>query len=78
MKLIVTLGFFLLAAVITEGLDVPIFVRTFDNLFKGPPDVADTKIEGRKGPIETKWITQKLDHFDETNNQTWRMVIERN
>ncbi|XP_061386785.1 putative serine protease K12H4.7 [Musca vetustissima] len=70
MKLTLTVvGLLAVTVAFATAKDVPAFVRSFENLHRGPPE--DSHIESRA--VETEWITQKLDHFDETNDGTWEM-----
>lgn len=52
--------------------DVPVLVKTLKNLNRGPPQQVVTK----RVNVQEKWITQKLDNFDESNTQTYQMVGE--
>lgn len=49
---------------------VPAFVESFQKLHRGPADILVTTRDN----VETKWITQNLDHFDKQNKKTWQMV----
>lgn len=52
-----------------------VFLKTFKNLHKDPGPKGSPRAR-----VETKWIEQKLDHFNEMDNRTWQMVrkgIER-
>lgn len=75
MKLLITvvLGT-LLSSVLGVDESKSHFYRTFNKLHQEPPppEPSDT---GRLLDVNTEWITQKLDHFDETNDKTWQMVI---
>lgn len=46
-----------------------VFTTAFTNLHKDPGPQETTRAH-----IETNWIEQKLDHFDEKENRTWQMV----
>lgn len=46
-----------------------VFLRNFKNLHKDPGPKGFTRAR-----VETKWIEQKLDHFNEMDNRTWQMV----
>lgn len=50
--------------------DVPVFVKTLKELHRGPPQRTMTRAD----TAEEKWITQPLDHFDESNTKTYEMV----
>lgn len=56
-----------------SGKHIPAFVRTLKELQRGPPveEFDDGRATAR---VSTKWITQKLDNFDESNDKTWEMV----
>lgn len=49
------------------------FYRTFNKLHQEPPP-PEPSISGRILDVKTNWINQKLDHFDESNDKTWKMV----
>ncbi|XP_039151565.1 putative serine protease K12H4.7 [Drosophila simulans] len=49
--------------------DVPLLVKTLKNLNRGPPHQVMTK----RANVQEKWITQKLDNFDASNTQTYKM-----
>ncbi|XP_017103303.2 thymus-specific serine protease [Drosophila bipectinata] len=49
--------------------DVPVLVKTLKNLNRGPPQQVVTK----RANVEEKWITQKLDNFDDSNTATYQM-----
>lgn len=68
----VVLAFALIAATnaTEERNDEPVFIRTLKKLQRGPPE----QIVHNKADIKTEWITQKLDHFDESETKTWEMV----
>lgn len=53
--------------------DVPVLVKTLNNLHRGPPK--QTVL--RRANVAEKWITQPLDHFDETNEKTFQMVSKK-
>ncbi|XP_075145718.1 putative serine protease K12H4.7 [Haematobia irritans] len=65
----------ILAAVLTtstaleDNKDEPAFVKILNKLNRGPPKFS--MIESRA--VTTEWITQKLDHFDESETRTWQM-----
>lgn len=46
-----------------------VFLKTFKNLHKDPGPKGSPRAR-----VETKWIEQKLDHFNEMDNRTWQMV----
>ena len=69
-KVVAILAVFALANTQEETKNVPAFVKSLKNLYRGPPKMEVNK----RANVETKWITQKLDHFDETNQNTWEMV----
>lgn len=48
-----------------------IFQRTFQQLHEEPPMLT---AQSRADVVQTLWIEQKLDHFDETETRTWQMV----
>uniref|UniRef100_T1GS61 Uncharacterized protein n=1 Tax=Megaselia scalaris TaxID=36166 RepID=T1GS61_MEGSC len=48
------------------------FYRTFNKLHQEPPP-PEPSISGRILDVKTNWINQKLDHFDESNDKTWKM-----
>lgn len=48
-----------------------IFQRTFQQLHEEPPMLT---AQSRADAVQTLWIEQKLDHFDETETRTWQMV----
>lgn len=50
--------------------DVPVLVKTLNDLHRGPPKQPLL----RRDNSEEKWITQKLDHFDDNNDKTYQMV----
>ncbi|XP_032597694.1 putative serine protease K12H4.7 [Drosophila grimshawi] len=47
-----------------------IFQRTFKQLHGEPPLPAN---QNRADVVQTLWIEQKLDHFDESETRTWQM-----
>ncbi|XP_030556353.1 putative serine protease K12H4.7 [Drosophila novamexicana] len=47
-----------------------IFQRTFNKLHGEPPVPAN---QNRADEVQTLWIEQKLDHFDESETRTWQM-----
>ncbi|XP_034486001.1 putative serine protease F56F10.1 [Drosophila innubila] len=49
-------------------LEIPAFVKTMKELHQGPPRQPSNK----RVNVETRWITQKLDNFDDSNNATWK------
>ncbi|XP_034116287.2 putative serine protease K12H4.7 [Drosophila albomicans] len=49
--------------------DVPVLVKTLKDLHRGPPQ----QVVMNRATVEEKWITQPLDHFDETNTGTYQM-----
>jgi len=55
---------------ISKFKDVPVLARTFKNLSRGPPQQVVTN----RAVVQEKWITQKLDNFDESNTGTYQMV----
>ncbi|XP_073838546.1 putative serine protease K12H4.7 [Musca autumnalis] len=57
------------ARAVEDIKDVPAFVKTLEKLHRGPP--VHSYIESRA--VQTEWITQKLDHFDENEDRTWQM-----
>ena len=74
MKFVVTVVAILAVLALANGQEetknVPAFVKSLKKLYRGPPEEQLT----RRANVETKWITQKLDHFDDTNQKTWQMV----
>jgi len=46
------------------------FVKSLRELHRGPP-VEPLKTRAK---VEERWITQKLDNFDDSNNATWQDV----
>lgn len=56
-----------------SGKHIPAFVRSLKDLQRGPP-VQELDNSRAKARVSTKWITQKLDNFDDANNKTWEMV----
>ncbi|XP_037807828.1 putative serine protease K12H4.7 [Lucilia sericata] len=54
--------------------EVPAFVKSLEKLQRGPPEI---EVHSRAA-VKTKWITQKLDHFDEENEETWQMRYMEN
>lgn len=54
--------------------EVPILVKTLKDLHRGPPKQTVLK----RLISEEKWITQPLDHFDESNDKTFQMVCRNN
>lgn len=50
------------------------FRKTFNRLHQEPPPPPISPSLGRIARVETKTITQKLDHYDKNNNKTWQMV----
>ncbi|XP_062123870.1 putative serine protease K12H4.7 [Drosophila sulfurigaster albostrigata] len=51
--------------------EIPAFIKTMKEMHQGPPRHPTT----RKSHVKTRWITQKLDNFDEANNKTWQNRI---
>ncbi|XP_034486004.1 thymus-specific serine protease [Drosophila innubila] len=49
--------------------DVPILVKTLKDLQRGPPK----QTLKHRATYAAKWITQPLDHFDESNKATYKM-----
>lgn len=49
-----------------------IFQRTFKKLHEEPPLLTS---QSRADEVQTLWIEQKLDHFDEAETRTWQMVM---
>lgn len=73
MKFMVTvaaaLAVLALVSAVEESKNEPAFVHTLKKLQRGPP----TSMVASRA-VTTEWITQKLDHFDATNEKTWQMV----
>lgn len=71
---LVSLALVLAVAHQTNGLkwqkDVPILVKTLKDLQRGPPKQMVTN----RANVAEKWITQPIDHFDESNKATYQMV----
>ncbi|XP_022216374.1 putative serine protease K12H4.7 [Drosophila obscura] len=63
----------LLCAAVAQGLDasedVPLLVKTLQNLNRGPPKQTVLK----RVNVQEKWITQQLDNFDDANTETYEM-----
>lgn len=69
------IGVTLLALLIALGLSQAngnIFQRTFQKLHEEPPLLTS---QSRADEVQTLWIEQKLDHFDEGETRTWQMVV---
>ncbi|EDV98620.1 putative serine protease K12H4.7 [Drosophila grimshawi] len=49
--------------------DVPVFVKTLWDLHRGPPQQKGISLD----KATEEWITQPLDHFDESNEKTYQM-----
>ncbi|KAL7728435.1 hypothetical protein ACLKA6_005194 [Drosophila palustris] len=47
--------------------EIPASIKTMQDLHRGPPRQPSRK----RTNVETRWITQKLDNFDEGNDATW-------
>ncbi|XP_034486003.1 putative serine protease K12H4.7 [Drosophila innubila] len=47
--------------------EIPAFVKTIKDLHRGPP----RQPSSNRANVETRWITQKLDNFDDSNTATW-------
>lgn len=62
-----------LAVVLADGSSSH-FRRTFNRLHQEPPPPPVSPNLGRAAKVETKFITQKLDHYDNNNDKTWQMV----
>ncbi|KAL5290289.1 hypothetical protein ACFFRR_009935 [Megaselia abdita] len=62
----------LLAVVLADGSSSH-FRKTFNRLHQEPPPPPVSPGLGRAAKVETKWITQKLDHYDKNNDKTWQM-----
>jgi len=50
--------------------EIPDFVKTIKDLHRGPP----RQPSSNRANVETRWITQKLDNFDDSNTATWEDV----
>ncbi|EDV98619.1 thymus-specific serine protease [Drosophila grimshawi] len=46
---------------------IPASVRTLNELHRGPP----MQLISKRANVETRWISQKLDNFDEGNEEVW-------
>ncbi|XP_030374874.1 putative serine protease F56F10.1 [Scaptodrosophila lebanonensis] len=58
-----------LLASLASSRDLPFFVKSLRDLHRGPPQLP---MKSRAEPV-TGWITQKIDHFDESNTDTYQM-----
>ncbi|XP_037942623.1 uncharacterized protein LOC119675488 [Teleopsis dalmanni] len=58
----------------TTANKIPVFLESFKKLHRGPP-IVETQ---SRAIIETKWIEQKLDNFDESESRTWQMRYMQN
>lgn len=50
------------------------YVRTVNELHRGPP----VQHSYQRSNVETRWISQKLDNFDENNENVWDDVRHYN
>lgn len=50
------------------------YVKTVNELHRGPP----VQHSYQRSNVETRWISQKLDNFDEDNEKVWNDVREYN
>ncbi|KAH8399237.1 hypothetical protein KR215_005391, partial [Drosophila sulfurigaster] len=51
--------------------EIPAFIKTLKEMHRGPPRQPITK----DSHVKVRWITQKLDNFDDANNSTWQNRI---
>ncbi|XP_075144690.1 putative serine protease F56F10.1 [Haematobia irritans] len=61
-------GFVILILSFVAKANANIFSRTFQNLHEDPGPQTSTRTW-----VQTKWIDQKLDHFNDTEIRTWQM-----
>ncbi|EDW83811.1 uncharacterized protein Dwil_GK13807 [Drosophila willistoni] len=72
MKLLLTASFALILAVtlLAQAKGDSIFQHTFKKLHSEPPVPVNQQ---RVDQVETLWIEQKLDHFNDEDTRTWQM-----
>lgn len=61
----------LLALGLTQ-VNANVFQQTFRQLHQEPPLPAN---QNRADVVQTLWIEQKLDHFNDADTRNWQMVI---
>ena len=69
MSLIFVLKIWFLFGLVMQIKGDTVFFKALRNLHKDPGPHGFTRAN-----VETKWIEQKLDHFDMKENRTWQMV----
>lgn len=57
-----------------EDVEMSDYVRTVNELHRGPP----VQHSYQRSNVETRWISQKLDNFDENNDNVWDDVRHYN
>lgn len=50
--------------------EIPDSIRTLNELYRGPPK----QHANLRSNVETRWINQKLDNFDDNNEKEWKDV----
>lgn len=65
------------AASLPESLstfEIPDSIRTLNELYRGPPK----QHTNLRSNVQTRWINQKLDNFDDDNDKEWKDVSALN
>lgn len=55
-----------------EDVEISDYVKSVNELHRGPP----VRRSYQRSNVQTRWISQKLDNFDEKNDQVWDNVSE--
>ena len=61
-------------AAANDKLETSAFLKIFNELHQDP---LATQSPVKRANVQTLWIEQKLDHFDENETRTWKMVGKR-
>lgn len=75
--LLALLAPFIFAASLPDPLstyEIPDSIRTLNELYRGPPK----QHTNLRSNVQTRWITQKLDNFDDDNDKEWKDVSPMN
>ncbi|XP_064550580.1 putative serine protease K12H4.7 [Drosophila montana] len=52
----------------SADVEIPAFVQTLRELYRGPPP---GQVGTKRSNVETRWILQKLDNFNDSNEEVW-------
>lgn len=52
----------------SDDVEIPAFVQTLRELHRGPPP---GQVGTTRANVETRWISQKLDNFNVSNEEVW-------